>query len=328
LLSEGKSPKISKGEKEMKKMFVLVLTVGMILTCAGCMANPSHEHEALSQWDRDYKEHWHPCACGEKMDISDHTLEDDACTVCGSIVRVKSDRIDVDNYNEHGQRIRESVYSSDENHKLWSDVTIEHEYDDLGNLLTVMFIDKGEPYRKTEYIVNSCGENRISSMTEYHEEGLHIYEYDEYGYVICEQLYDLKDNLTEYTYYAYEVGENEIPYRALTTTVYYEDNHKPVTARKVVKASDEHGMDLWEKVYEGDMLREERHYLFISNTEDGFGGTGTVSKEIYYEKDGSYTVTDYNVTMDGNGVICSRPMVYVYDKNGELIESRDALDLS
>jgi hypothetical protein len=80
-------------------------------------------------------------------------------------------------------------------------------------------------------------------------------------------------------------------------------------------------------LYDGDMLSEVVEYVFIRSSEFD-ESTGAITKEITYEKDGSYTVKDNNVTVDDNGVICSRPMIYVYDKNGELIETRDPNDLT
>jgi hypothetical protein len=48
-----------------------------------------------------------------------------------------------------------------------------------------------------------------------------------------------------------------------------------------------------------------------------------VSKEITREEDGTYTVYTYDITVDGDYLISTTGMIYVYDMNGELIESRE-----
>ena len=43
---------------------------------------PEHVHE-WGDWQYDNDKHWRECACGEKSEKGDHTLEDDKCNVCG-----------------------------------------------------------------------------------------------------------------------------------------------------------------------------------------------------------------------------------------------------
>jgi hypothetical protein len=55
---------------------------------------------------------------------------------------------------------------------------------------------------------------------------------------------------------------------------------------------------------------------------------GATTKEITYEKDGSYTVYAVDVTFEDDRIVSSSGMIYVYDKNGELIETRDPNDFT
>ena len=77
-----------------------------------------------------------------------------------------------------------------------------------------------------------------------------------------------------------------------------------------------------EKVYEGGILSWASESVGVWVPEINWT-TGTMSKEITREEDGTYTVYTYDVTIDGDYLITTSGMIYVYDMNGELIESRE-----
>ena len=70
------------------------------------MALAEHTHTP-GEWDRDGENHWQVCACGEKMNVAPHILEDVLCAECQSEVwRYEDGAADVYNYDEHLEIVR------------------------------------------------------------------------------------------------------------------------------------------------------------------------------------------------------------------------------
>jgi hypothetical protein len=95
-----------------------------------------------------------------------------------------------------------------------------------------------------------------------------------------------------------------------------------VTKYEYVDAGKYYLCTTLEKVYEGGILYRASESTGVWDPEIDWT-TGTVSKEITREEDGTYTVYTYDITVDGDYLISTTGMIYVYDMNGELIESRE-----
>lgn len=57
-------------------------------TCNGCDFTRDRDHTFSTEWSKDLENHYHECtACGEKADVSEHTLTGNGkeCTVCGRL---------------------------------------------------------------------------------------------------------------------------------------------------------------------------------------------------------------------------------------------------
>ena len=68
------------------------------VTTATVTASPAHEHSYGTEWEKDGSQHWQECACGDKIDVAEHTfqwvvdkkatetesgLKHEECTICG-----------------------------------------------------------------------------------------------------------------------------------------------------------------------------------------------------------------------------------------------------
>ena len=139
----------------------------------------THVHAAAERWERDAKEHWHLCGCGEKMDIGEHTLDDMFfCAVCGSEVQDYGDTVDVYTYNEQGDPLQTTSYDADG--AVLSDQSWEYEYDENGGKKTERSYNNGVLAEVTEYVPGADGESRTVKYTSYNEDGSYfVNEYDE-----------------------------------------------------------------------------------------------------------------------------------------------------
>lgn len=101
----------------------------------------AHTHTAKDGWDLIGDEHLRYCECGEIMDRSAHTLEDDTCTVCGcDFVDWEDGTKNYTIFDEYGNSLI-SVDIEETSGEVYK-VVHEYTYDDNGNIL----VEKGTYY--------------------------------------------------------------------------------------------------------------------------------------------------------------------------------------
>ena len=62
----------------------------------------AHVHTAVGNWERDHKNHWQFCECGEKINEGPHEMDGDRCNICSSDIWDFGDYISVDTYFDDG----------------------------------------------------------------------------------------------------------------------------------------------------------------------------------------------------------------------------------
>lgn len=308
----------------MKKICIFTVFLVLVSMLTACSV---HQHEALSAWDRDVDSHWHPCDCGEKVELAPHELDGESCTVCGSQISDFGDSVYVYNYNDHGDEIRCSAY---ENGKLISDTSTEYEYDEAGNYVSVKYYDNDALYQEDLYRVNSSGENTVYQSTWYTDLYFTmVSEYDENGNEISLLQYDNGTLITE-NYHTYNLDENGEFYLYETVTK-TDDGNKTVTTYN--SRGDEISLVSFYDGTQGEaylydyQYDEEDRIIYKSITKDGMlfgeefygvvdlddGWYTYVSKYVSHNPDGTMIVEEFNE----NDEMINQ---YRCDKEGNVIE--------
>lgn len=295
---------------------VFIMLVSLFAGCGKQEHEPEqkHEHVAVSEWDRDVDSHWRLCDCGEKMDIAQHVLEYNTCTVCGTIIG----SVYLSNKNEHGDIVRQSYFAMDDPSCLDEEFVTEYEYDEAGNYIQAIHYHNGQLSLIELYTTNSLG-NYVCNSIYFRVNGYEVTDYDEQSRTIRSRIFGNIWNPLADIQYQYEISEYGRYY------VSCETNYYPYRGQSIVTAYNERGDALWQKFYEGHTLREEREYVYVPDTDDSGSGTRLCSKQTVYEEDGSYIVYDYEVTVYDDGNYDSGFKMYEYNQNGELIACRDTL---
>lgn len=136
-----------------------------------------HTHAPKDGWQIDGVNHWRLCACGEVMEKSAHTIQDNVCTGCESEVLEGEDgSMSIWQFNEHGSAVLKLDYDADGNltHKETGDFL----YNEDGLVLSELYTQypRGEfpeSSRKNEYTYGEEGrclsEKRYSNGMLYYE---------------------------------------------------------------------------------------------------------------------------------------------------------------
>lgn len=299
----------------MKKMLTILLSCGLALTVLSACGG--HTHTAEEGWDRNAKEHWQVCECGEKMEVAAHELDEmDICTVCGSEVWDFGDSADVYNYDENGNMLRSTSYDAEGN--VVTETIREHTYDADGNVQQVTIYTDGVLIEEEFYAAGEDGEFYLESIMMYHEDGSKTEnEYDENGNVTYMASYNADDEIeheswSEYAqtedgeFYeakvteSYEDGTKLVAeynqYEDIVTRVMYDANGAVVYEERYEREYNEEGDPLWEKEYEdGVLIREIPYYISGSDEDMSWRCPG---KTIDYYEDGTKLVTEYNENGD------------------------------
>lgn len=324
-----------------KKALAAALSCVLTLTAlAAC--SPAHTHSPTAQWDRDGKEHWHLCECGEKLDLAAHTLDENfLCSVCGCEVIDFGDGIVVYDYSEFGDLTRYTSYDADG--AVLSDTHWESEYDADGNMLHQSYYENGVLLADDEYAISSDGQNYLAKSTSYQEDGAYdVTEYDTGGNITSAIGYDAEGTVTMELHSEYAYTADGESYESKATTIFdgetyiseYNEYNDIVTRTKYVgdvleyaeryeREYNADGDPLWEKIYRNDRLvfeivgyasgsDEESYWRYpeqsIEYYEDGgklvseYGENTHISKETLFNADGS--------------VFSVRSYVYETDENG------------
>jgi len=336
-------------KKILTAMLCIMLAIGMIN--AG-MAE--HVHAPKDGWDRDAREHWQVCECGEKLEAQAHVIgeEDVVCTICGSEVWVWEDGYaDVNNYDEEYMPLRSSVYNAEGN--VLSDYVYVYEYDEENGLTIEKTYYTGEEWpeeyaliSEMVYRVDEEGWDIAVSQTSYFLNGQteNVSEYDEYGNVAASQNWEEDGTPLMTETYEYVYGEDgQILYVTEKgqwnsgETFHYETNEYGDSMLSAFYNADgtldfefrneygydENGFKLWKKQYlDGELYTEEEYVV----EEDEYGDMqNRLSVSVEYFEDGTKTVCEYDeeenpvkgTDYDAEGNVIR---VYTYDEEGNIVE--------
>lgn len=325
----------------LRKVFVFgicaVLAISMLTGCKKeynvlTTTEDIHQNHGVSaQWERDGKQHWRLCDCGEKASAGEHALDESSiCKVCGADVWLFEDgSAYVNDYDEKGNVLRYSAYDAEgmlENEQIYT-----YEYDSDGNMTLSKQYADSVLVEEITYTVNKVGEVVPVKQTGYDIDGTWaVNEYDEQGNVTKIFTYSSEGAVTFACDIVYAENVNGDLYEAVRTAV-AEDGSKTISeyneygdiaSWKVYDAEGNltdhlrteyvyvEGVYVSSKFYVADVLDSECEY---AQDENGFS---YIVKEMVYAEDGAYTVYEYNA----EGELLKET---AYDKDGKEIPAAD-----
>ena len=281
-----------------------------ILSCvlaAGLLTACGHTHSAADGWERNAKEHWQICECGESVNTAAHTLdENNVCTGCGSEIQDFGDFMDVSTYTEQGDPLHMTSYDADGN--VLSDMRYEYEYDADGNKLSHKYYGDGVLMEEAEYEAGvptqytNYYEDGTKSVSDYDEDGNAVstayYDADgkvysetqsEYAYTADGESYETKNTMTDMDGAVYISEFNEQGDQI--AWICYDPDGNLMTEERYEYEYDDEGNTLAKKIYVSGALSQELLYTTVTDADGWMSYPGTV---IDYFDDGSKTVTEYN----------------------------------
>ena len=301
-------------------LFVGAVSLAMLTGCAetgessGSKPDPSHTHTALAEWDRDAKEHWHLCECGEKLEVAAHELNDmQFCETCRSDIWDCGDGMyEVYTYDEAGQVLRSTSYDADGN--IISESRHVYEYDENGNVLSSQYYEGDNLLQAEEFALTEDGETYLIKSTGYQADGsAFVNEYDPEGNVIAVYGYDTEGTViyethSEYAYtedggcyeskateYDHKTGVKLVceynEYEDILTRVEYDFDGTVQYEESYEREYNEDGDMLWEKTYRDGKLTYEI-VGYVTQSEDGMSWRYP-EQTISYEEDGGKVVSKY-----------------------------------
>jgi hypothetical protein len=316
----------------MMKMTMKLMLLALCLSIL-CACTQAHTHEAVEGWDRDLEQHWKVCACGEKLEAAEHTLDDEnLCTVCGSECIDYGGSGGVYNYDAYGNIIRMTDY--DEDGKLLMDDVREHTYDADGNLTESKYYDGDRLYQQDYFAQGAYGEWIVVKSINFSEGAKTESEYDENGGIVADRYYE-NDALVSETSYEneYAVADDGYPRLAKVTIRHSEtgmvevmeyDYNDRILLHHVVDADGEDiNYQAWEyDVDEDGNLMAQREYDrqgLVRQEEYGWFEDGDGSAWSYIQ-----VLTEY--APDGSKVVMEldeyeEPIsITEYDAEGNIVE--------
>lgn len=301
---------------KLKNTLILLCSALLLTACNG----NTHKHSS-EKWERNIYEHWQECECGEKFNISEHTLESDKCSVCKSEIYTYDGGADIYNYNENGDLEKISCY--DENGSLLSESITESEYDENGNILKETTYENGELIFITEYATKEDGSSYQKSFTSFSSNGeKSIFEYTDNGFISVSQNYNVEGTLVYEEIYEYEFDANGLSYQSKITQNNYE-----LGTFAVIEMNENGEMVLSsEKDSDGNIIFEDRYDREYD--ENG----NKISEKHYANGKLVYEITDFTYSEDGNWSFPKKEVEYTedgltkifdYNDHGELILEKD-----
>lgn len=309
--------------KKVLTLITAALSLSMLASCSGnetvesdTSAETAHIHSAHTLWEVTPAEHWHLCEdCGEKMDVQEHTLnEDSLCTVCNAeIWHYDDNTCDISIRDEHGSTIRNTVYNEDGS--VLYDTRYEIEYDENGNPVHEKEYYNGSLSGESQYALNADGEIYTVYYKSFDENGgTSLHEYDELGDLSHTEFYDAAGNKTFEEFIEYAIDKNNVRYTAKVTEHDYASSKMYIsefnsygdqTGRTICALDgtveradrfelgyDEDGNRSWRKEYLNDVLVEEvLNYKTISSEDCYMSFPENVIK---YFEDGTKILSYYN----------------------------------
>lgn len=299
----------------MKFGSLILSSILALAVCSGCSSKEtSHVHSATGEWDLNAQEHWHICECGEKLDVSAHTLDDTmVCTVCGSEIWDLGDGLfDVYTYDETGEILRSTSY--DANGNIISESRHVYEYDADGNKVSGKYYENDVLLQLDEFSTTAEGETYLTKGTSYQEDGSSfVNEYDEENNIIAAYTYDADGTLLYETHTEYAYTEDGICYESKSTEkdtvansilVAEYNEYGDLVSRTMTDADgqvtlderyereyDDDGNMLWEKTYSGDMLTYE--IVSYASGSDDSSTWRYPEQTIVYNEDGTKVISFY-----------------------------------
>lgn len=286
------------------RRFLTVFSICSLMLLTACSAK--HDSHTVSEsYERDAKDHWQLCECGEEVNRAAHKLVDVTCTVCGSEVWTDDDgSANVYNYDTNGDLLRTTSYDAGGN--VTCDQTRVYAYDEEGDLTGLTTFENGQLSGETEFAPGSDGLWYEARYTGYHGDGSRFTnEYNETGDRLVFLSYDANGVLQEESRYEYAQTADGETYNSKVSSVFAdgstsvcEYNEQFDILREAICDADgtaisdlryeyeydEKGRKKTEKRYQGDILIEE---FFYKTIEDEDGWTNYAEKIIAYIEDGS-----------------------------------------
>lgn len=306
----------------MKK--TIAICFASLLVFAGCAEKENeetvHTHEAGAVWEWNGTQHWHVCACGEKMDEEAHEVEETNCKICGveiwdlgdgSVLAISS--------TEYDDLHKMITYDADGN--VVSETVNEYVYDENGNKLSGKYYEDGVLQSEETYVLTEAGENYVEESKGYYEDrSWFVNEYDKEGNVLRAYSCDISGDITSETLYEYGYRADGECYKTKMTcleaygsTITEYNENGDMIRWETYDASgelesyetyeygyDEDGEKLWMKQYAKDVLVYE--VVSYGVFTDAFETTRYPKDVVEYHEDGSKTVYEY----DQNGDVISQ----------------------
>lgn len=287
------------------------------------MALAEHNHTP-GEWDRDGENHWQVCACGEKMNVAPHILEDVLCAECQSEVwRYEDGAADVYNYDEHLEIVRSTFYSPQGQAEY--DYRYVNTYDEQGVKAASQTWLDGTLVEETRFAPDADGFPLPVKTIAYEADGVrHTNEYNEIGAVVRSQTFMADGTLIaeeNITYFAEEEGggylltgfmEGGATYRTeynghgdCTFNGFYEADGTAISEFRMEYEYDAEGNRIHDKTYAGERLISENTYV-----------NGYAVSSVEYEEDGSRYVYEY----DDRGNTLKHTL---YDARGNIQETKN-----
>lgn len=274
-----------KGIERMKrKLMAFGLLTAMMLSGCGAQGsaetNPQdtvpHTHEPAQVYSWNGTEHWHDCACGEKLDAAAHNVgEDLMCADCGlEIWDLGDGYVDVTGCDEYGNVCAMASYDPDGN--ILSSTEYRYTYDELGNIMRCECYSDGVRQSLDEYVMTEDGTTRILSYSYFYEGETDYNEYDEYGNMVYYAHYNADQVVTHESWTEYAIDDNGDYYECREISVYEDgmkieaeyNQYEETTLRRIYDADGNLASeDVWEYGYNEDgkmeWMKEYRDGILI-----------------------------------------------------------------
>ena len=258
-----------------RKLFLPLLLLALVLTACG--------KQPTGPWQMDRDNHWISDANGKERHKAAHTVEGDACTVCGAVISTHDDELWVQTFNDHGDETLWLIYDGD---TLTQNSRKEYTYDEDGTLLSKAEYLDGAMVQEITYATYAHRQETITYAavtTTYRQDGTRLVEECDESGPIQETLYQGDKVLYDYT-----------------VVCTYDKNGRLLTQRKLegdkvvhetVCTRTETGQLKGQKIYENGKLVQEDKYRQK-------GEVWTLYQRTTYDESGKATTINYDKVAD------------------------------